>query len=494
MKRSTIYIGAIALLPLHAIAQSALEATQIAREEVTGSARTISMGGAFTALGGDLSGVYINPAGIAVFRSNEFSISPAFHTNISNTGYYGQSTLDSKANFNVATIGLVGVKNLNQSGKWRSTAIGFGMHRSYSYHTAYTASAYDVPSSLIDAYIKTIYQTGTTPQDFATTIPAYPFDIYLAWNNYLIDTLGGPGYFNATGIMPVDQEYSVEQSGAKRETFLSFGANYDDKLYIGGGALISRVQRERAFSHTEFIDPADSTTILKDHTFNYTEEISGYGIGLNLGLIYRPIEQVRLGLSAKSPTIYRLNLAYETSGLSVFEYEDGTQDVFETVSPVIGDYDFRLTSPLQASVGAAYLFGRSGMLSADLEFVNYSGMGMRGISDSYQFGPENQAIASLLKPTFNLKFGGEYRITQLFSLRAGYANFGNPYETAVDNFGGFELYSVGAGYRTDDWFLDGAYQYKASTSKEFIYDPELVDALSTAFTDHRFTLTFGFKF
>jgi hypothetical protein len=47
---------------------------------VTGTARTIGIGSSIGALGGDFSSVSINPAGIAMYRSSEFTITPGYFT------------------------------------------------------------------------------------------------------------------------------------------------------------------------------------------------------------------------------------------------------------------------------------------------------------------------------------------------------------------------------------------------------------------------------
>ena len=61
----------IALLgfPLGAMAQSPIDAYQLSQQDMKGTARFMSMGGAFGALGGDLSTLSQNPAGIGVYRS-----------------------------------------------------------------------------------------------------------------------------------------------------------------------------------------------------------------------------------------------------------------------------------------------------------------------------------------------------------------------------------------------------------------------------------------
>lgn len=54
--------------------QSAVDGLQMNRNDLRGTARFMSMGGAFTALGGDLSTLTQNPGGIGIYRSNEIGV------------------------------------------------------------------------------------------------------------------------------------------------------------------------------------------------------------------------------------------------------------------------------------------------------------------------------------------------------------------------------------------------------------------------------------
>ena len=56
--------------------QEAFDALRYSQSEINGTARSIGMANAFGALGGDLTALGINPAGIAVYRSSEISFSP----------------------------------------------------------------------------------------------------------------------------------------------------------------------------------------------------------------------------------------------------------------------------------------------------------------------------------------------------------------------------------------------------------------------------------
>ena len=58
----------IAAAPALALAQSTVDAYTLSQSDLRGTARFMSMGGAFTALGGDLSTLNQNPAGVGISR------------------------------------------------------------------------------------------------------------------------------------------------------------------------------------------------------------------------------------------------------------------------------------------------------------------------------------------------------------------------------------------------------------------------------------------
>src|SRR5690349_19954822 len=54
-----------------------------------GSARSISIGGAMGSLGGDISAVYTNPAGLGMYKTRELVITPSFLLNNNSADYRG---------------------------------------------------------------------------------------------------------------------------------------------------------------------------------------------------------------------------------------------------------------------------------------------------------------------------------------------------------------------------------------------------------------------
>lgn len=88
-----MYLGIVAcsLVGVGSVhAQSETDAFSLSRTEIDGSARFQAMGGAFAALGGDLSSISQNPAGGAVFHRSEMAMSFGFSNRATTASWYNQ--------------------------------------------------------------------------------------------------------------------------------------------------------------------------------------------------------------------------------------------------------------------------------------------------------------------------------------------------------------------------------------------------------------------
>ena len=469
------------------LGQSESDALRFSRNDIHGTARYNALGGAFTALGGDATGSLKNPAGLGVYRDNEFSLSATYTEHFAEVEYYGNKTQSGQSKLNIGSFAITGVQNLNQAGKWRNTAISFGINRVFDFHDKYYAEAKNVNSSILDDYANTINELEV---DWENLESEYPFDLYLLWYNLLLENVPGQTnqYFNASGTLPVDQAYELETNGAKRETYFNFGSNYNDKLYLGLGAIFSNTRFDRTAIYSEVNDPSDTSTFIDEFSQAYYEEINGRGFSMNFGAIYRPIDPLRIGFSFKSPELQNLTYELESDNITIEEGE-----AYDVISPVVLEYRYRVSSPFQSTLGIAYTFQKYGLISVEADYVDMRMMSMRGRSDSDPFAAENNAIDNLLQPVINIQSGLEYRITPNISARGGYAHFGNPYRDKVGSDASFQIYSLGAGYRLDQYFFDLSYQYRSSKDNFSLYDPNLVESVNLTSTDHRITLTFGLK-
>ena len=72
--------------------QEISDALRYAQDNLNGTARFRAMSGAFGALGGDLSSINVNPAGSAIFTTNQFGATLSNYNTKNNSNYFGTKT------------------------------------------------------------------------------------------------------------------------------------------------------------------------------------------------------------------------------------------------------------------------------------------------------------------------------------------------------------------------------------------------------------------
>src|SRR5881628_820680 len=72
-----------------------------------GTARNMAIGGAMGSLGGDLNALYVNPAGLALYKTKEVVLTPGFMFNINKANFRGTDTKSNKSTFDLGTTGMV---------------------------------------------------------------------------------------------------------------------------------------------------------------------------------------------------------------------------------------------------------------------------------------------------------------------------------------------------------------------------------------------------
>ena len=108
--------------------QSASDALRYAILEDMGTARSISIGSAISSLGGDFYTASINPAGLATYRSSEFTITPVFRNNTITANLNGSSNMESDKSLPLANLGFV-IARTNEANKWKTVNFGIGYNR-----------------------------------------------------------------------------------------------------------------------------------------------------------------------------------------------------------------------------------------------------------------------------------------------------------------------------------------------------------------------------
>ena len=75
-------------------AQDIYRVTDMANEDLNGTARFVGMGGALSALGADMSVMSTNPAGIGLFRSSDVSVTAGLRRQIEGNAFAGRDVVN----------------------------------------------------------------------------------------------------------------------------------------------------------------------------------------------------------------------------------------------------------------------------------------------------------------------------------------------------------------------------------------------------------------
>ena len=189
---------------------TAFELSDFQRE---GTARSVAMGNAMTALGGDMGAIAINPAASAVFKFNEFSFTPAITSVNTDTKYLGVNTSANRTTFGLANIGGVAVIPTGERSGVRSISFGFTYNKHNNFNAAIKAGADGVDDSYIWKLTGMANKSGLTGFNFDDTANPDPFShgsyfwpVVLGWNGSLLDTI-------QTKIKDVDVFYPTHLNG-----------------------------------------------------------------------------------------------------------------------------------------------------------------------------------------------------------------------------------------------------------------------------------------
>lgn len=506
MKMKNIFFFLLILAPACFLnAQNSMDALRYSRFDYSGTARFNAMGGSFGALGGELSGVMINPAGLGLYRNSEFTFSTSFEDFGSETSYKGNNSSNNKLNFNIPNIGYIGAYK-GDPDAWKNYSFSIQFNRVNNFNKEYQFSSSSPDESIIYEYVNTLNRNGANISSVENfDFPAGPSE---AWNVFLIDTTLDAGNLlfvptfeeefiraNGASSVPSDirQQIQIESEGSQSEVSFSFGGNYIDRLYLGGSLNLQRVRYEKTtllqeqYIYTPVALASDS--LVSDYREIRNLQTNGTGINLKIGMIYRIIDQLRAGLSIHSPTFF--GLTEEFSFRSDSEFSDG--GVLES-GETIFDFKYNLRTPTRYIASLAYIHNRSASINLDYEYVDYTKAQLDdNRNDEFDFSTANAEIDNNLEGTHNVRVGGEYKLSP-FVLRAGYRYESNPFSSrlALGPDESRETYSLGGGFRSKNFNLDLAYRF----SKMDALDPLLSTVDFPALSEeerHSVMITLGWK-
>lgn len=469
MKNYLLFTLLISTLGLKAQSLSYVDqAVLFSSDDNYGTARFTAMGGAFGALGGDMTAVDINPAGLAVFNNTEISTTLSYHETNTMSTFYGSSINNSDDRFRLSQIGGAIVFPNYGNSDFKKTTLGFNYNIIKDYNNNYAVQ-------------------GNSGIAYFNEDPNLNFDND-ATNNI---------YYNNVD----EQFFSNYTSGINDKFTFSIATQY--KEYLSLGASIS-------FQNIDFFQNAYFEELNNDGNGNLldafnNQSLSTYGNGFNFGFgaILKASQNLRIGLSYQSPIWYDLTERFIiTDPDSIFTdtpypWVDGELDVvvsnsnngyFNETIPNFFDYDINTPSKLTGSL--AYVFGKNGLISFDYTYRDFTNTKLK---PSSSFIDENTDLNKILTSTSSFKVGAEWRINRI-SLRGGYRFTESPYENA-NSSADITGYSFGLGIKLSRAInFDFAFNNTTYTDSYKFINIDNVEAANLDIDTNRFTSTLVFRF
>ena len=483
-------LTAMMLSVASAMAQETYENARLMEDELNGTARYVGMGGAMDALGADISTISSNPAGIGMFRHSMVSTS------------FGMVSQEDGKNFRTgsktnASFDQLGFVYSYRSGKTSFVNLGFNYHKSRNFdYVLSAAGALDGKSSQNGlSFVK-----GIGAND-AQGVSTFLFDSYTgngtAWWTSQLDNL----YYNAMivdkdGVTPYWSGASGfgmmrANTGYIGEYDINLSGNINNRVYLGLTVGIHDVHYKGISEYTEDIVNATQAAAGRV-TIEDSRQITGQGVDVKVGIIFRPIESspFRVGLSVATPTFYKLKSQNTTRLFNALDPSLG----YEPFSPnyvAKSTYDFKMYTPWKFGLSLGHTIDNFIALGAGLEYADYGSIDTRTIteeyydtwSDTYRTDSEsdremNRHTEETLKGVATLKLGAEVKLDPKMAIRFGYNylspmykdtgskdfdldSYGTNCSSATDYTNWLEThrFTCGIGFRFDKFNLDVAYQY-----------------------------------
>lgn len=449
-------------------AQNEQDALRFSFLQPQGTARSIGIGSALGSVGGDFTSLSVNPAGIGVYRRSEFTFTPSLTFSRTSASYLGNTDEMSGSHFAISNVGLVTThvpRGRRASGGWTSVSFGIGLTRLADFTRNYDYSGTNTTSSGSFVFEADANDNGLDP-DYNSTLGT------LAYQTYLLDTLNGQystvvrPLSNPNTILPVRQLTSITERGGISELGISLGGSYEDRLMIGGTLGIPIVRYVRSKTYTERDVSGDNNNDFDYFTYSEDLKITGAGVNLKLGFIYKPTNAFRFGAAIHTPTYLSLTDVQNQSLTVNAEGFSSGRAISDAM--LENQYDYNLSTPWRGVVSATAFLGSYGFFTADYEYVDYASARFSFDGDKDYQQQVNSTIRNTFQGASNIRTGLELRLDN-FQIRGGFGYYGNPYKSGTPSAERLD-FSAGFGFRFPKAFIDFGFVHRAYKTSEQPYD------------------------
>ena len=501
------------LLCFQVNAQSIAEAIRFGQTNLIGSARFTSMGGAFGAVGGELSAMGINPASSSVFSFSEIGFSVDFTTRENQVNYYGENSILENTSLNLSQAGYVFVLNNDAQGDWTKLSIGLNYQKTHDFDDSFTLRGFNSLRG-IDQYFLA-YAAGNLLGDISILEDENFFDAYSAigetdglgyggqqalfgYEGFIInpipfegsDDLTDPNITNyqsntVIGNNGYKHRLNTTTQGQINRYTINLSSVYKNKLHIGFNINTYNLTYTKIndFKESDYGNRSGVTQI----NFNNKLTTTGTGTSFQLGMIYKLSKSYRLGLTLESPTYYSLTDRVRQTLVTDRSESTGRIRLSPEIETLFPAYDLQTPASLKTSF--AYVYKDKGLISIDYTRRDFA---------QTQFGPEqdsylrylNEQIAGDYQANRILQVGMEYRLNPQINLRYGYLKENSSFQS-LDN--SRKIRTFGLGYNFGASLLELSFISGTNLSFNPLFDQGLTDRIELEQAQYRFILSYRLK-
>lgn len=449
MKKTTITL-ILSLAAVCSYAQTAYDAQLFSENEYEGTARTMAMGNAFTALGGDLGATVINPAGSAVAKYSQFTLTPALTISSSTTQgvspylsgelpYFEKQMRSNMTRFSIPNFGININWDTNRTSGLKNMSFGFIINSTATYNEDVYASGTNTSTSFMGAmaYDASVNGYLSSQLDGEGAYNNMPWKPVVGYQSGMISTFGGydDQYVGASEIIfdngevalggLLDQSYGRRVTGSKYDYIFNVGANISDFIYLGANLGITSIDydyneyfMERAGDPSDFEIVLDNGDVMyfNDMLYKYSYSAKGNGFYGKFGMIITPGAGLRIGAAIQTPTVNNITEYWQQAGETTYN------DSYASASSPEGRGSYTMVSPFRANFGLAYALGSFMVASADYEFCDFGQMKYKtsDYTDREYFEDVNADIRERFGISHMLRVGVEVKPISCLAVRAGY--------------------------------------------------------------------------
>lgn len=549
MTRKYISAAALALFGCGAAsAQDIYKVEALSSTDLSGDARYVGMGGAMNALGANLSAMSSTPASAGLYRRSDISLTAGcINSAYDNVIQVGPSK--TRASFD--QMGFVYSCNLGNSTKMRFFNMGFNYKKGRNFKSYIGLNDIATPKFLDAAGVPLGMSQSWQFADLAIDLNDRYLDLgnekdsenttpstLLAYDTWTIDAVDANGEsvgdrdVKIAGYVPSyanRYNYHRAQWGGVEDYDFNLSFNVNERVYLGANIGLHSVNYHSALLYEEELYQNGNVHDTGLYTFYTDESLTGMGVDGKFGILVRPIEEspFRIGLTYTTPTAFDLESRSYGSIESPYEDVKGNSTSFADVDLT---NSYRIRTPWKLDVNAATTIGNYFALDAEYQLTGYSSAAVRYEDNGGHFAYHGfktdkylqEEINAYLRNVHTFRLGLEGRLSDEFSLRAGYNYVSSPFDnkaylnllldgssyyyalnTDYVNLGPTHRFTIGMGYHYKAFYLDAAYLFQTQAADVYAFHYNDTDrwsgvndlpAQSYHLNRSQLFVTMGFKF